>query len=395
MVMPFAIVGDLLAPRQRGRYMGYFTAVFAVAGVAGPFLGGFVVDHLSWRWIFYIYVPVGIVALAVTSRVLRLPFARQKRKIDYTGAALLVAAVGSLVLVAVLGGGTFAWGSAQILGLATAGVGSAVLFVLQERRAAEPILPLRLFASRVVAVTVGMSFLTGAALFGALIFLPLFLQAVTEVSATNSGLLLAPLMGGLTLASIVVGRMTTRTGRYKHWLVLGAALIVVTMALLSRLNPSTTQLAVASLMVTLGLAIGMVFPILSLAAQNAVPFADLGVATTTVTFARSLGGLFGMTAFGAVMVARLTSGLTSLTARLGLSDSLDARSLVRSIAEIRSLDEPLRAGVVDSLSQAVAAVFAAAVPLAIVSFTLSWMLKELPLRETAPAGRAPEKRPTQ
>jgi EmrB/QacA subfamily drug resistance transporter len=393
MVMPFAIVGDLLAPRQRGRYMGYFTAVFAVAGVAGPLIGGFIVDHLHWRWIFFINLPLGAVAFAVISSVLHLPFARQRRKIDYPGAALLVGAVTLLVLVSVWAGGTFAWGSPQIIGLGAVGVGLLGLFLLQERRAAEPLLPLRLFGSPVVAVAVSISFLTGTTLFGALIFLPLFLQAVSGVSATNSGLLLAPMMGGLTLASVVAGRMTTRTGRYKQWVVLGAALAVATMALLARIDPSTTRLTVAILMVTMGLAIGMLLPILNLAAQNAVPFADLGVATTTVTFTRSLGGLFGMTAFGAVMVARLESGLTALTARLDLPVGVDARSLARSVSQIRSLDEPLRTGVVSSLSDAIASVFAAAVPLAVAALILSWLLKELPLREIAPVSMTPKESP--
>ena len=385
MAMAFTIVADLLSPRERGRYMGYFTAVFAVAGVVGPLLGGFFVDQLSWRWIFYVNVPLGAVSLAVTSSVLRLPAVRREREIDYAGAVLLVGAVTCIVLLSAWGGDAYPWTSPAIFGLGAATAVLTTLFLARERRAAEPVVPLNLFRNPVVAVTVSMSFIVGIAMFGTLVFLPLFLQAVKGVSATASGLLLAPMTAGLTVASLIAGRSTTRTGRYKHWIVLGAGLVTLAMLLLARLHPTTTRLSVAATMVTLGFGLGTMLPILNLATQNAVPLPDLGIATTLVSFARSLGGSLGMAGFGAVLSAHLGSRLAELLVRAGLPPAADARSLTQGVAQIQGLAEPLRTLVVTSLSDAVAFVYTVAAPVAAIAFLLSWCLREIPLRGAVPA----------
>jgi len=385
----FAIIGDVLSPRDRGRYMGYFSAVFALAGVAGPLLGGFAVDHLSWRWIFYVNVPIGLAALVITSSVLHLPIQRRPHQIDYLGAALLVAAVSCVLLVSVWGGNEYAWGSAPIVGLAAAGLVLLVAFLAQERRAAEPILPLRLFRVRTVAVGFTVTALTGGAMFGAVVFLPLFLQVVSGVSATNSGLLLSPLMLSLTVVSIVSGRLISRTGRYRWLAIGGVAILLASMLLLSTIGAGTSHYTVGAFMVLVGAGMGMHMPVLNLSTQNAVPFADLGTATSAVTFSRSLGGAVGVAAFGSVMNARLQDNL----AELGLRVSTNSDRLASGPEQIRSLSEPLRSGVVGALADAIASVYLVAVPIVVVALLVCWLLPELPLRQTAHVSVAARPKP--
>ena len=261
MAMCFAIIGDVIPARERGRYMGFFTATFAAASVAGPLLGGFFVDNLTWRWIFYINLPLGLVALVVTSSVLRrVPFQRQEHRVDFLGAALMVAAVTSTMLVAVWGGAEYAWGSPMIIGLAAAAVILTVAFVFRERRVEEPILPLRLFRNPIAAVCFVISFLLGAVMFAATSFLPLFLQIVTGASATNSGLLIVPLMGGLTISSIITGRRITTTGRYRVYPIIGTALCTIGVVLLSRMGTDTTRLYSSVSMTIVGYGVGMTMP---------------------------------------------------------------------------------------------------------------------------------------
>ena len=277
MAMTFAVVGDVVSPRERGRYTGYLGSVFAFASVVGPLVGGFIVDHVSWRWVFLINLPVGAMALVVTSSVLRLPVMRRSHRIDVEGAFLLVAGVSCLLLTLVWGGTEYPWGSRVIVGLGLAGVVLTLAFVAWESRVSEPILPLRLFGNRIFSVTAGFGFLIGGGMFGGIIFLPLFLQVVTGASATNSGLLMLPLMGGLMTTSITSGRIISRTGRYKVWPVTGMAVAATGMLLLSLMDASTTRLESSVYMLVLGLGIGMVMQVLVLAVQNAVPYADLGV----------------------------------------------------------------------------------------------------------------------
>ena len=278
MAMAMAIIGDIVSPRERGRYQGYTGAVFAVSSVAGPLAGGFFVDHLSWRWVFYINVPIGLLALVVTSSVLRLPFVKRPHRIDYLGSALLVGAVTCLLLVAVWGGSEYAWGSPTIVGLAVAGAVLIGLFVVQERRAAEPVLPLRLFANSVFTVGSVASFLVGASMFAAIIFVPLYLQIVNGASPTESGLQLIPLMLGLIVGSVGSGRLITKFGRYKMFPVAGTATMSLGLYLLSRWDADTSRLIQVVYMAVLGLGVGLVMQVLVLAVQNAVDHRDLGIA---------------------------------------------------------------------------------------------------------------------
>ena len=383
MAMAFAIIGDVVSPRERGRYTGYLGAVFALASVAGPLLGGFLVDHLSWRWVFYVNVPIGAAALVVTSSALRLPFLRRDHRIDYQGAALLVIGVSVLLLALVWGGDEHPWGSGTIIGLFAASAVLLVTFVAWERRADEPILPMRLFGDRVFAVGVALSFILGAALYGAIVFLPLFLQAVTDASATNSGLLLLPLMAGLMTTSIGSGRIITRTGRYRSWPIGGMAVAAAGMALLSTMDATTSRLASSTYMLVLGLGIGMVMQVLVLAVQNASPPGDMGVVTSAVNFFRSLGGSFGVAVFGSVFSVLLSDRLASfLPARVLAGARLDPDSLSAGPDRLRALPPAIEEPIVRALSESITSVFLYVVPVLVLGVVISLLLPGLPLRES-------------
>lgn len=387
MAMAFAIIGDIVSPRERGRYTGYLGAVFAVASVAGPLLGGFFVDNLSWRWVFYVNVPVGAAALVITSSVLRLPFVRREHSIDVAGAALLVAAVSTLLLALVWGGSEYPWGSSTIVGLFVASAVLTALFIWWEARTAEPILPLRLFRGRVFSTGVALSFLLGAAMFGAIVFLPLFLQVATGASATNSGLLLLPLMAGLMATSITSGRVIARTGRYKKWPVAGMAIAAVGMSLLSTMDPDTSRITSSLYMLIVGVGLGMVMQVLVLAVQNAAEFSDLGVVTSSVNFFRSLGGSFGVSIFGAVFASLLSSRLVELVPAGLLDDAgLSAESLSASPAQLRALPAEVLGPVTTALSESITAVFLLVVPLLVLGVVLAAVMPELKLKDTAHIG---------
>ena len=395
MAMTFAVVGDVVAPRERGRYTGYLGSVFAFASVVGPLLGGFIVDHVSWRWVFLINLPVGAMALVVTSSVLKPPLMRRAHRIDVEGAVLLVTAVSCLVLGLVWGGTEYPWGSLVIIGLGLAGVVLTLAFVAWESRVPEPTLPLRLFGNRIFSVTAGLGFLIGCGMFGGIIFLPLFLQIVTGASATNSGLLMLPLMGGLMTASITSGRIISRTGRYKVWPVTGMAVAAAGMFLLSLMGPDTTRLESSFCMLVLGLGLGMVMQVLVLAVQNAVAYADLGVATAAATFFRSMGGLFGVAVFGAILNTRMAEELPRLVPAAALAEAGGrASQLLSSPAQIRLLPPEIRNGIIEALSLSIHSVFLWAIPLLLAGFALSWFLDEIPLRETVHTGQpSPGERP--
>jgi EmrB/QacA subfamily drug resistance transporter len=385
MAMAMTIIGDVVSPRERGRYQGYIGSVFAFASIVGPLVGGFFVDHLTWRWIFYINIPIGIVALVVTSVVLRLPFRRQPHRVDFVGAGLLVASVVCLLLVAVWGGATYPWTSPVIIGLGAAGMVLGGLFLAQERRVEEPIIPLRLFRDPTVSLSSGVMFLVGATLFGAVVFLPLFLQTVLGASATKSGLLLLPLMMGVVITAIGSGRIISRTGRYKWWPVAGMTLCTVGMFLLSRMDPQTGRTYASASMAVLGLGIGMVMQVLVLAIQNAVEQRDLGAATSAANFFRSIGGTFGTAVFGAIFSARL-GAILAATLPAGVVGRLDPSSLARTPGAIARLAPPLREAVVGGIAEAVQLVFLVAVPVAAVGIVLALALREIPLRDTAHLG---------
>ena len=374
MVGAQAIIADVVSPRERGRYQGYFGAVFGASSVAGPLIGGFFTDHLSWRWVFYVNVPLGVVALAVTTVVLRLPAGRVEHSIDYWGAAFLTAGVTSLVLLTTWGGTQYAWGSPEIVGLGIVTLVSLALFVAVESRTAEPILPLHLFRQRVFTVASAVGFILGLSLFGTITYLPLFLQLVTGASATNSGLLLLPLMAGLLTSSIVSGQVISRSGRYRLFPIVGTALMCAGMLMLSRIDAATTQGAVSLDMVVLGLGLGLVMQVLVLAVQSSVERGDLGVATSAATFFRSVGGSVGTAIFGAVFANRLSGNLAhdlppQALAKLG-------GTLSGSPAALRALPEAMRTGYLTAFADAVATVFLVGLPIAIlacaVARTLRW-----------------------
>jgi EmrB/QacA subfamily drug resistance transporter len=390
MVMAMTIVGDVVSPRERGRYQGYIGAVFALSSIAGPLLGGFFVDNLSWRWVFFINLPIGLAALFVTATVLDLPFRRVDHPVDYLGAGLLVGGVSSLLLVTVWGGSEYAWGSPVIVGLSVLAAALLALFILQERRVAEPILPLRLFRDRTFAITSGAAFIVGVGMFGAIVFLPLFLQVVMGASPTDSGLLLLPLMGGVVTSSIVSGRLITRTGRYKVFPVLGTSLMALGLTLLSTMSPDTTLLRTSLYMLTFGIGMGCVLQVLVIAVQNAVGARDLGVATSSSAFFRSLGGSFGTALFGAILTSQLLAKLAHLLPAGGRGE---LRDLTGSPELIAQLAPEVRTEVVEAFSHAITTSFAVAIPFMVLALLLVIFLPELPLRDTAHIGSAEPETP--
>lgn len=380
--LPMAIVGDLVPPRERGRYQGYFGGVFAVASVAGPLLGGFLVEALHWRWIFVVNVPLGIVALLVITRLLRLPVLRRDHQMDYLGAMLLVAGVGALLLVAVWGGQTYPWASPQILGLGAAGLVLSVLFVVHEARTPEPILPLALFRNRTVLVGCTIGLIVGTAMFGAIVYLPVYLQLVKDTSPTVSGLMLLPLMVGFLATSIWSGRAISRWGRYKVFPVVGTLLVAVGMGLLSGLRSDTSLVEAGLRMAVVGVGLGLVMQVIVIAVQNSVPRSELGVATSSSMFFRTLGGTFGTALFGAILTGRLTS---ELTRTLPAGAELDPTSITGSPQAVRALPDPVRMAVVEGFVAGVQTVFLVAAVVAALAFVLSWLLPEHQLSSTMEA----------
>lgn len=382
MAMAFAIIGDVVPPRERGRYTGYLGAVFAVSSVAGPLLGGFFVDSLSWRWAFLVNLPVGLAALGVTSAVLHLHVERHRHRIDYEGAALLVAGVSCILLALVWGGNEHPWGSATIIGLFTVGTVLSVAFVAWERRAAEPLLPLRLFRDDVFTIGSVLLVLSGVGMFGALVYMPVYLQVVKGASATSSGLQTVPLMAGIMLTSIGTGRVITRTGRYRLWPILGLAIAAVGAVLLSTMGPETSRGLASVWMFVLGFGIGMVMQVVILAVQNSADQRDLGVVTSAATFFRTMGGALGVAVFGAIFNARLTTEVAAELPAEASSALGGATDLVNSPEAIRALPVEVATAVVDAVSSSLSTVFLAAAPVFLLGAALAFFLREKPLRTT-------------
>lgn len=305
MVTTQAVVGDIIPPRERGRYQGIFGAAFGVASVAGPLLGGYFTSNLTWRWIFYINLPLGILALVVLAATLPAQDSYQRHAIDYIGAGLLAAALAAVILVTDLGGDAYAFSSPLMIGLIVVAVVGLIGFIVVERRAAEPILPLRLFRVRDIWVTSAVGLIIGFALLGSVTYLPLFLQIVKGMSPTESGLRMVPLMGGTLLTSILSGQIASRTGRYKIFPIIGTTMVTLALFLISRMTAETTNLSIALLMLLLGFGLGFVMQMLIIAVQNAVDYHDLGVATSNAILFRSIGGSLGTALLGAILATRL------------------------------------------------------------------------------------------
>jgi EmrB/QacA subfamily drug resistance transporter len=392
------IVADVVPARERGRYQGLFGSVFGVTSVLGPLIGGFFVDNLSWRWVFYVNIPIGVVALAVVAAVLPGHLRRAQHKIDYLGTVLLAGSATSLVLLTSLGGTTYAWGSAPIFVFGALAVVLGAAFIWAESRAAEPVIPLRLFRNRVFSAASAVGFVVGFALFGAIAYLPQYMQIVKGVSPTVSGLRLLPLMVGLLATSITTGRLVSKWGRYRIFPIVGTAVMTLGLYLLSHLGVTTSVWLSSLYMLVLGAGIGASLQVLVVAVQNAVSYEDLGAATGGATFFRSIGGSFGTAVFGAVFSNVLAGDLADALHGLRLPPGVTASSGA-SPAVLAHLPAAVHLGYITGYATALHTVFLVAVPFGVLAFALSWTLKDVPLRTTTgtpdPADTlAPTSRPT-
>ncbi|MET7667001.1 MDR family MFS transporter [Micromonospora luteifusca] len=384
MVGVMAIIGDLVPPRERGRYQGMIAGIMAIAMVAGPLAGGFITDHLSWRWAFYVNLPLGGVALLVLITTMHLPKYRTEHRIDWLGAGLLSVGITGIVLITTWGGNEYDWTSPQILGLVVLAVLALVAFGLVERRVTEPILSLKLFTNRNFALISLIGFLLGFAMFGAMNFLPLYQQTVQGASATNSGLLLLPLMFGMLVVSLVVGRAITKTGKYRAYPIIGGVVMTTGMALLSMLDTDTSKLMSSLYMVVLGAGMGFLMQTSMLIAQNSVEQKDLGAASGAATFFRSIGGSFGISLFGAIFANRLADSAAGA--------AFDGGGGGMDLAKLKELPAQARELVLGGLADSISHVFLWAVLFTIAIPVLAWFIKEIPLRTAneAPPQATPE-----
>ncbi|AZM60845.1 MULTISPECIES: MDR family MFS transporter [unclassified Streptomyces] len=385
MVGVMAIIGDLIPPRERGKYQGMIAGVMALAMIGGPLVGGTITDNWGWRWAFYINLPLGAIALAAVAVVLHLPKKRAKAGIDYFGIALLTVGITAIVLVTTWGGTEYAWTSAQIMELTGLGVASLIGFVFWQTRAAEPVLPLHIFRSRNFTLMSVIGFIVGFVMFGATLFLPLYQQAVQGASATNSGLLLLPMLGAMLVTSMVAGRVTTNTGRYKIFPVLGGALMVVGLYLLSTMDTGTSRFTSGVFMAVVGLGMGCLMQITMLVAQNSVEMKDMGVASSSTTLFRTLGASFGVAIMGALFNSRVQDAMTERAGSLGSkvteqSAQLDADSLAQ-------LPEAAREAYQYAVSSGTHSAFLLGAVIAVISLAAAVFVKEVPLKGEGPAGK--------
>jgi EmrB/QacA subfamily drug resistance transporter len=389
MSLALAVIADIIPPRERGRYQGYFSVVFVSSSIIGPLLGGFLVDSASWRWVFYVNLPLGLLALVVINRVLHLPFASRQVKIDWAGAGLLVGGVSAILVGTQTGGRDFGWTSPTLLGIFGAGALLIVAFVMRERVAAEPILPLRLLRNDTFRGTSLIGFLTGGVMFGVIIFLPQYLQVVRGTSATASGLMMLPVLLGVLLTSIVSGRLISRFGRYKGFVVVGTIVATIGLLLLAQLGPHTSLVVLGSWMFITGGGMGLLMQTLVMATQSAVETRDLGIATSSVMFFRTMGGAVCASAFGALLTNRLTVGLTHhLPPAVAREVGRSADKLVTSPEAVKALPAAVRHAIGIAYSSALGDVFLTAVPLTAVCIGLAIALREVQLRNVSGLQRA-------
>lgn len=376
MALVLAIIADIVSPRERGKYQGYFGAVFGLASVAGPLLGGLFTDHLSWHWIFFINVPFGLLALWAVSTRLHLPVKRSRHAIDYLGASLLSVAAVSFLLVSVWGGLEYAWGSPQILGLGLLAAVFTALFILRERRASEPIIPLGLFRNDIFVASVLLSILAGISMFAGILYIPQYQQIVRGYSPTESGLLMLPIVAGMLVGVMTSGRLITRTGRYKIFPVVGTLLLALGLWLFSHLSLTTPLPLLGLWMFIIGLGLGSFMQVTTLAVQNSSKPENLGVSTSTVTFFRSIGSALGGAIFGTVLIARLQHHI---------AEALPGAAGIVSAASTSGL-ENIPPGAQQAVLQAYVSsfhdMFLLAIPFALAAFVVSLFLRETPLRKT-------------
>ena len=376
-VLALSIIGDVIPPKERGRIQGVFGGVFSLSSIAGPLIGGWFVEHLSWHWIFYINLPLGIVAMAGFLIAFKAPTHRVKHSIDYPGAFLMMVSLASLVLFTSLGGRTFAWTSPEILAMIVVAVLGLIAFGFVEARAKEPILPLGLFRMNTFNVMNAIGFIAGMSMFGAVTFIPIYLQVVKGVSPTVSGLQMLPMMFGTLISSTTSGQVMTRTGRYKFLPIIGVSLLIIGMLCMSTLTPDTSTLLVSAYLALIGLGMGGIMPVTTTAMQNAAPPAMMGVATSAGVLFRQVGGSLGVALFGMLFATNLAALLPDMPGGTSLTGEISPKMLETLPVELHDV---VTNGVVEALHP----IFLIAAALAVLGLIAAFFLKEVPLRGRGP-----------